>query len=126
MCPCRPLTQRTNTKSEGSSLNPSMIEVYTHHDASLVGFYRTLLEDAGIRTHFRNEFISGAEVMIPVFYPAICVLEPEDEERARQIIHSQSAPVAASGPDWKCPSCNETVPSTFNQCWNCSATYPEV
>jgi len=102
-----------------------MIEVFSHHDSARVGFYRSLLEDAGIRTHFRNEFVSGVEVVVPVFYPALCVLDEADEARALELIRSQSAAAPAPGPDWQCPACSETVPGEFAQCWNCSAPLPE-
>lgn len=103
-----------------------MIEVYSNADSARVGFYRSLLEDAGIRTYFRNEFVSGAEVVVPVFYPAICVLDPEDEARALELIRSQDAPEFASkAADWKCDACGENVPGEFAQCWNCSAPAPE-
>jgi len=102
-----------------------MIEVYSNADSALVGFYRSLLEDAGIRTYFRNEFVSGVEVVVPVFYPAICVLNEEDEARALQIIREQSLTASSTGPDWNCATCGETVPGVFAQCWNCSAPLPE-
>lgn len=103
-----------------------MIEVYSSPDPARVGFFRSLLEDAGIRTFFRNEFVSGAEVAVPIFFPAICVLDEEDEPRAREIIRSQEAPsVSTAGPDWKCTACGESVPGEFAQCWNCSADHPE-
>ena len=97
-----------------------MIEVYSHADSAIVGFYRSLLEDAGIKTYFRNEFVSGAEVIVPVFYPTICVIDPEDEARALEIIKNASLPNLTAGPDWKCETCGENVPGTFDQCWNCS------
>ncbi len=99
-----------------------MIEVFSHADSAIVGFYRSLLEEAGIRTFFRNEFVSGAEIVAPVFYPAICILDEADEERALEIVRSQKLPQAASGPDWVCAACGETVPGNFDLCWNCSAS----
>lgn len=103
-----------------------MIEVYSNADSARVGFYRSLLEDAGIRTYFRNEFVSGVEVVVPVFYPAVCVLDEEDEARALQIIREQDFPSSAPpAADWNCTACGETVPGEFAQCWNCSAPHPE-
>jgi hypothetical protein len=103
-----------------------MIEVYSNADSARVGFYRSLLEDAGIRTFFRNEFISGAEVVVPIFYPAICVLDPADEARALALIRTQEMPDPfATAPDWVCAVCGEAVPSQFAHCWNCSAPAPE-
>jgi len=102
-----------------------MIEVFSHSDTATVGFYRSLLEEAGIRTFTRNDNVSGAEVMVPVFYPAVCVLEEEDEERALEIIKAAKLPQAAAGPDRACPACGEMVPATFAECWGCSAAMPE-
>jgi hypothetical protein len=102
-----------------------MIEVYSNLDSGLVGFYRTLLEEEGIATFYRNEFVSGVEVVVPVFYPAICVVNPEDEMRARDIIRNAAAPASTAGADWTCTQCNETVPGNFSECWNCAATAAE-
>ena len=102
-----------------------MIEVFSHADTATVGFYRSLLEEAGIRTFTRNDNVSGAEVMVPVFYPALCVLAEEDEERALEIIKKARVPDAVTGPDRPCPACGEMVPAEFAQCWSCSADLPE-
>ena len=31
-------------------------------------------------------------------------------------------PLTATGPDWRCPSCGETVPGNFDVCWNCQTS----
>jgi hypothetical protein len=97
-----------------------VIEVFSHADSAIVGFYRSLLEEAGVKTYFRNEFVSGAEVVVPVFYPAICILDPADEERALEIIRTASQPDLTPAPEWTCQSCGEVVPGSFAECWNCT------
>jgi hypothetical protein len=107
-----------------------MTEIFVNRDYTVVGFYRTLLEEAGIACHIRNEFSHNmlTDIPIPSFYPALCVMRDEDAGRAVEIIREYQRGVAedsaASGADWLCPACGETVPAAFGSCWKCEAARP--
>ena len=109
-----------------------MTQIFVHKDFTIVGFYRSLLEDAGIPAFIRNEFSHHAltDIPIPAFYPALCVTQDEDTERAIGLIREYQRGVSddtgTSGPDWTCPACGESVPATFGSCWKCEAPRPSA
>jgi hypothetical protein len=103
-----------------------MKEVFVHPDPTRVGFYQSVLEEAGIPCFIRGEFgsTSLASRKSTFFSPALCVLHDEDEERAKAILSERQNPPLAQGPDWSCPGCHEAVPDSFGSCWNCGALRP--
>ena len=66
-----------------------------------------------------------SEIPIPEFYPAICIVHPEDEARAlglvKGFLEDEGRPL---GKDWVCQQCQESVPDSMNECWNCQAVAP--
>ena len=107
-----------------------MTQIFVHKDFTVVGFYRSLLEDAGIPCSIRNEFSHHmlSDLPIPAFYPALCVVRDEDTERGIELIREYQRGVAedagADSPDWLCPACGESVPASFGSCWKCEAAKP--
>ncbi len=94
--------------------------VFTHFDSARVGLCKSLLDEAGITTFIRNEASGNlTSIPVPVFYPALCVVNDADFDRARGLIAAQIAPVVSTGADWICPHCQSRVPAGFAQCWNC-------
>lgn len=99
-----------------------MIEIF--RDASLikVSLYQRKLEEQGIATLLKNESISMTEVQIPVFYPALCIMEDKDHKRAleilKEVIRIEETEITA--PDINCPACNEMNPANFEVCWSCA------
>lgn len=103
-----------------------MKEVFVHRDPTRVGFFRSVLEEAGIPCFIRGEFgsTSLASRKSIFFSPALCVLHDHDEERAREILDDLlNAPSTEEG-DWNCTGCEEAVPANFGSCWNCGALRP--
>lgn len=98
-----------------------MIELLRYRDITRVTYYRDLLENAGIRTFIRNQHLSTAEgVVIPEFYPALCILDPGDQDKAVALIRSHRIDEdETAGAELLCPACGETSPSNFGSCWNC-------
>ena len=98
-----------------------MIEIYRNHDSATVGALQDLLGTAGIRTYQRNEHASGTTVVVDV-YPALCVLDEADVERAVELIRDYTrTPEDQVPPELDCPKCGEKSPGTFDTCWNCGA-----
>jgi hypothetical protein len=98
-----------------------MKEVFVHRDPTRVGLYKSVLEEAGIPCFIRDEYgsTSLASRKSTFFSPALCVLNDEDEERAKGILADiENAPVTEER-DWTCPSCQESVPANFGSCWKC-------
>ncbi|WP_193213316.1 DUF2007 domain-containing protein [Luteolibacter marinus] len=97
-----------------------MIELFRNQDKATVGHLQGLLESAGIATFVRNEDLSATAIAITEFAPALCVVDESDVERAVEIIRGYLASRPAEvEEELTCPSCGETSPGTFAECWKC-------
>ena len=99
-----------------------MIEIFRDISPVKVGYYQSVLEEQGIQTFVRNENLALTEVPIPVFYPALCILNDEDYEHAIKILQEtmKKEQAEAHTPDITCPKCKEENPASFETCWSCS------
>lgn len=103
-----------------------MIELFRERDMTRVGQFQSLLESEGIRTFVRNESLSVTEASIPVFFPALCILDERDHARAVELIRAYEADVGnRANENCICPNCGEESPGTFATCWNCGADIPD-
>jgi hypothetical protein len=98
-----------------------MKKVYEALDPLMVGHVKNLLEDEGISSITRNEYLRSAIGEVP---PSECWLEiwVEDDSQyddAVKIIKSALDDDIPSGPVWVCPNCGEENESQFSECWNC-------
>jgi hypothetical protein len=99
-----------------------MRELFSERDFTRIGYYQTVLEAEGIQTFIRNENLSGAEVSIPIFFPALCVVDENDYEKALQVLKTlDQRDERLSGQETTCPTCKELNPGNFETCWSCSA-----
>ncbi len=103
-----------------------MKELFRERDFTRVGYFQSILESEGIPTLIRNETLTAsglADLPIPEFFPALCVVNDADYDAAVVIIrdHLQKDP-RSDHPDVKCTSCGETNPANFEICWICGAT----
>jgi hypothetical protein len=99
-----------------------MREVFIHQDSARVGLYKSVLDGAKIPNFVRNGLTNNSFTGIPtpLFFPALCVVNDEDYERAIEVLRKVVKPDPSDAPDWKCSACGETVPGTFDTCWKCS------
>ena len=105
-----------------------MKTIFVHHDSTVVGLKKSILEEAGIDCFVQNESTSatlGAGalglVQSPIFDPALCIIDDSRYDEAIALINLTGTgvpPVIAA--DWPCPQCGESVPGNFETCWNCS------
>ena len=99
-----------------------MRHVYSHQDHARVGFFKSILDDAGIATFMKNDASSNTtDIPSLIIAPTLCVVNDEDFDRARAILNAAVLPPPSTQADWKCASCGEEVPGTFDTCWNCGA-----
>jgi len=99
-----------------------MKELFREPDFSRVAFFQTLLENEGIPTFIENEALAVTAVPIPEFYPALCVVNDEDYQRAIHLIRQHlAANPGDTGPEKVCPSCGESSPGNFSTCWSCGS-----
>lgn len=109
-----------------------MKEVFAHHDPTIVGFKKSILDAAGIDCFIRNEntsatFGAGAFGLVqsPVFDPVLCIIDDQRYEEALALLKAAAEVAPPAGADWRCPKCGESVPRNFEVCWSCSAPKPE-
>ncbi len=98
-----------------------MKKIYEHIEFARVGYYQSILDEAGIETHLKHLGSSMAlgEVPFTHCYPELWVLKDGDYERALEVLkpyHEEKLEVAS---DWNCSTCGETIEGSFGQCWSC-------
>jgi hypothetical protein len=100
-----------------------MREVYTNPDFTRVGYYKSVLDEAGVSSFVRNENAIGA--VGAAFPPSLCVTVDSDYDEAIRVIKTRQFIESVPRSDWKCPSCREENPGNFELCWNCGALGPK-
>ncbi len=105
----------------------TMREVFVNQDHARVGFYKSVLDNAGIPSFVRNESSNNSvtELPSPLFFPTLCVLNDEDYDRAMQVLDEIHNAQPSNEPDWVCPKCGESVPGNFDACWKCETVRAE-
>jgi len=110
-----------------------MKEISVHHDPTMVGFQKSILEGAGIDCFVRNEHTSatfGAGllglVQSPIFDPVLCIVDDGRYEEALALLSGRSSEASEARTDWRCPACGESVPGNFETCWNCQSDNSDV
>lgn len=65
-----------------------MRKVYEDQNMSMVGYYRSLLEEEGIETSVRNEFahLAAGEIPFTQVYPELWVVSESDYDKAISLI----------------------------------------
>lgn len=104
-----------------------MKEIFREADFTRIGYCQSVLESAGIPTHVRNQDLVGimTEVPIPEFFPALCVVNEGDYERAIMVLsdHFEKDKRRAEDGDVQCGKCGEESPGNFDACWNCGEVF---
>lgn len=108
-----------------------MTEVFTDPELVVVGYLKSELEAYGIDSFVRNQ--EGNQSVIgafgPVFWPVLCVSRKEDvalaEAVVAQFVAARKSKARTGQSDRICPSCGETVPGSFDVCWNCDKPLEE-
>jgi hypothetical protein len=100
-----------------------MKELFREQDITCVTYYKAVLEDSGIPTMIRNEYLTASgltEIPIPEFFPALCVLNDEDCVQAVTIIREHLFENEKNADtEIACITCGETNPGNFDICWSC-------
>lgn len=101
-----------------------MKEIFSDPDYTRVGYYESVLKEAGIRCFVQNAYSHNLLTGIPshLFYPKLCIVDDGDLEAALELLkplRQMEAPSAPPRADWTCPQCGEQVPGGFDRCWKC-------
>ncbi|RVU84675.1 DUF2007 domain-containing protein [Leucothrix sargassi] len=97
--------------------------VYTHENKLLVENAKNMLDLAGIESHLKNEFASGAagDLVPTESWPEVWVLDESDYDKAVAVLQVLTDKLTAE--DWVCPNCQEANAATFEICWNCQTEH---
>lgn len=102
-----------------------MYVVYSAPDAATVHLLKGILDQRGIRTIVRGEFLQGGVAPVEAWVE-LFVLKMQDVPEAKKIVEEvismQSTP---EGDAWVCPECGESIEGQFSMCWNCGAEREE-
>ena len=103
-----------------------MKEIFSDPDYTRVGYFESVLKQAGIRCFIQNAYSHNLLTGIPshLFYPKLCIIDDGDYDAALELLqplHQKELPGALPRADWTCPHCGEAVPAGFDQCWKCDA-----
>lgn len=100
-----------------------MKELFREQDITRVSYFRSVLEDHGIATIIKNEYLTGSgltEIPIPEFFPALCVMNDEDYDEAVKIIREYLTDNEKDADkEITCIPCGEKNPGNFEMCWSC-------
>ena len=108
-----------------------MLEVFSHQDSTMLGYYKSVLEAEGIACFIRNEHgqtlgrgFLGFFQRLPFLDPVLCVADESQRAQALEVLARHRQPMPENDTDWLCPNCKEMVPSSFESCWNCETPKP--
>ncbi len=101
-----------------------MIRIYGARDSIEAEFVKNLLTTEGIESVVQGEALDAARGDIPytqAALPSIWIHE-SDAIAAQAIIDEmkRGGPAHTNPqPNWKCPTCGETLEGQFTTCWKC-------
>lgn len=106
-----------------------MKELFRDIEFTKVGYWKSILEFHEIETFIKNRDLSslaGEVAILPEVWPALCVVNDEDYDRALQLMKETSERDAEqSEVEIDCPGCGEENPGNFELCWSCGAEMGE-
>jgi hypothetical protein len=102
-----------------------MTEVFTDPELAVVGYLKSELDAFEIASYIRNQDGNHSVVGAfgPIFWPVLCVTREEDKALAEavvaQFVAARKSKASSGAKDWVCAHCAESVPGSFDVCWNC-------
>ena len=72
----------------------------------------------------RGVVFNNADFFLGVIVFAEVMVLASDRDHATRAIAALHA--TRHTEEWRCPDCEETVPDTFDLCWNCGKLHPEL
>ncbi|GAT34642.1 putative signal transducing protein [Terrimicrobium sacchariphilum] len=84
-----------------------MKAVFTDREPARVGYFQSVLDNAGILTYVRNQVTNTTGVEMPsgIFFPLLCAVNDGDYDRAVALILEMRDGTPAHLPERTCGSC---------------------
>ncbi len=102
-----------------------MRDLLTSLDSTRLGFYRSILEEAGISCFIRNETTAQlTNIFAMPLQPTLCLVNDTDYEQACALLRPHVSPPSLSSEEWVCSFCKESNPASFDLCWKCQTAKP--
>lgn len=96
--------------------------IYTNDNLSLIRHLQSYLDNLGINTSIKNEYLSGAAGELPpTSWPELWVIDAAKMEQAQEEITKLLSDSNGNHSlrNWKCSNCKESNEGQFAICWSC-------
>ena len=96
--------------------------IYKAANSREAHFIKGLLKQYSIESELLGENLSIGVGELPVDVLQVDILVPKDQiKKSKNIIsdYENNLSLDESKENWKCPSCKEINPPSFEICWNC-------
>ncbi len=100
-----------------------MKRIYSEPSPIFIHQIKDLLEEKGIQSIIKNEFLSGGVGELPPteVWPELWLVNQEDKVPAKKIVDEFLSSIKSNPQDWICEKCGENIQGYFNICWNCGS-----
>ena len=104
-----------------------MRKIYENIDFTKVGFYESILKEAGIATYIKNlgASMGMGEIPFTQIFPELWVINDSDYDRAIELLEPYHNLESERNDDWQCPKCGADVEGSFGECWSCQTLRPQ-
>ncbi len=98
-----------------------MTRIFSEPNPIFIHQLKELLEEKGIATIIKNEFLSGGVGELPPteVWPELWVVNKEDKEPAKRLVDEFLHSTKNKFKNWTCENCSQEVEGQFNVCWSC-------
>jgi len=98
--------------------------IYTNENRFIVSNIQNIIENSGIKTLLKNEYIGGAAGDLAPLDTWLELWVEEDADYSRAIELIDNINTAENSGDWFCRNCHEKNTAAFEVCWNCQTERP--
>lgn len=104
-----------------------MKRIYSEPNPIFIYQLRDLLNEKGIKSIIRNEYLSGGVGELPPteVWPELWVVDKEDKEPAAKVVNEFLKSIKSKPNNWICNDCGQEIEGQFNICWSCGSENSE-
>ncbi len=98
--------------------------IFTNENRFIVSNIKNIIENAGIKTIFKNEYIAGAAGDLSPLDTWLELWVEEDSNYDNAITIIKELNTKTNNDDWICQKCHEKNNAAFEICWQCQSEKP--